>query len=200
MKKSDLLRIIKEEITKVLTEENIHWSAINFKKEKAEGNTPSWAQKKEGETVSQAKERMKSELKMKYGNWMDKYLNKKDMDDAHSTFKTDPEFSKIDQNLRNTIMNSLARFFYYSSNLQEISIKINRPEFLEFLDRVSLPSITYTRENPDEYFISYAQFEDGEELTEEELGELGDALGRLDKRNPMHKPYIDILNKHNIPF
>jgi hypothetical protein len=116
MKKSDLLRIIKEEITKVLTEGDIHWSAINFRKEKEEGNTPSWAKKKEGETASQAKERMKSELRMKYGKLIDKYLNKKDMNDAYSVFKNDPEFSKIDSNLRNNIMNTLARFFYYSSN------------------------------------------------------------------------------------
>ena len=113
MKKSDLLRIIKEEITKVLTEEeNIHWSAINFKKETA----PSLFQKKEGETANQAKERIKSELRTKYGKLIDKYLNKKDMNDAHSVFKNDPEFSKIDSNLRNNIMNTLARFYHYTSN------------------------------------------------------------------------------------
>lgn len=113
MKKSDLLRIIKEEITKVLTEEeDIHWSAINFKKE----TTPSLFQKKEGETADQAKERIKSELRTKYGKLIDKYLNEKDMNAAHSIFKNDPEFSKIDSNFRNNIMNTLARFYHYTSN------------------------------------------------------------------------------------
>jgi hypothetical protein len=116
MKKSELKQLIKEEVIKILIEEDIHWSAINFRKEKEEGNTPSWVQKKEGETANQAKERIKSELRTKYGKLIDKYLNKKDMNDAHSVFKNDPEFSKIDSNLRNNIMNTLARFYHYTSN------------------------------------------------------------------------------------
>jgi len=115
MKRSDLKRIIKEELIKVLTEEDIHWSAINFKKE----ITPPWAEKKEGEKADQAKERMKKELKNIHGDLIGKYLDKKDMDDAYSAFKDDEELKKVYPELRNKIMNSLARFFYYSSNLDQ---------------------------------------------------------------------------------
>ena len=167
MKKSDLLRIIKEEITKVLTEEDIHWSAINFKKEEA----PSWAE--------QSKEEMKSELKRKYGNWLDKYLNKKNMDDAYNTFKDDPEISKIDLNLRNKIMNSLARFFYYSSNLQEISVTKPEMPFEVKLKTIGIDESSFDVEmDPNDYpdfvdaYISFALWNDGSELTGSELDKL----------------------------
>ena len=168
MKKSDLLRIIKEEITKVLIEEDVHWSAINFKKEEA----PSWAE--------QSKEEMKSELKRKYGNWLDKYLNKKNMDDAYNTFKDDPEFSKIDLNLRNKIMNSLARFFYYSSNLQEISVTKPEMPFEVKLKTIGIDKSSLDvdgidwRDYPDfvDAYIASAQWNDGSDLDNDELNEL----------------------------
>jgi hypothetical protein len=179
MKRFELKQLIKEEVIKILTEEDIHWSAINFRKEKEEGNTPSLFKKKEGETANQAKERMKSELRMKYGKLIDKYLNKKDMNDAYSAFKNDPEFSKIDSNLRNNIMNTLARFFYYSSNLQEITV--NKPN--PFKDKLKAIGVDYNSieidgVNPNDYpdysdvYISHAEWKDGTPLTNEELNKL----------------------------